>query len=117
MDCQLVYAIKFVSDMARSVGFYRDTLGLTLKFESPEWSEFSTGTVTLALHRASDENPAGMIRLGFQTSDIESTTQDLTRQGVQIVRPPREEFGVMLAEFLDLEGSRCSLSGPVPGGS
>ena len=29
------YAIVFVSDMTRAVRFYRDTLGLPLRFESP----------------------------------------------------------------------------------
>jgi catechol 2,3-dioxygenase-like lactoylglutathione lyase family enzyme len=36
------YAIVFVSDMNRSVSFCRDVVGLPLKFESPEWTEFST---------------------------------------------------------------------------
>ncbi|MFQ5637871.1 MAG: VOC family protein [bacterium] len=31
------YVIVFVSDMARSVSFYRDVLGFPLKFESPDW--------------------------------------------------------------------------------
>lgn len=35
------YAIVFVSDMRRSVSFYRDTIGLPLRFESPEWTEFA----------------------------------------------------------------------------
>jgi len=39
----LRYAIK-------AVKFYRDVLGLTVKFESPGWSEFATGETTLALH-------------------------------------------------------------------
>jgi len=30
-------AIVFVSDMRRSVSFYRDTIGLPLRFESPHW--------------------------------------------------------------------------------
>ncbi len=38
---RLNYAIVFVSDMKRSVGFYRDVLGLPLKFESPGWTEFA----------------------------------------------------------------------------
>jgi catechol 2,3-dioxygenase-like lactoylglutathione lyase family enzyme len=29
------YVMVNVSEMARSVAFYRDTLGLTLKFEAP----------------------------------------------------------------------------------
>ena len=46
------YAIVFVSDMKRSVAFYRDVIGLPLKFDSPEWSEFATEGATLALHRS-----------------------------------------------------------------
>ena len=36
------YAIVFVGDMDRSVAFYRDVIGLQLKFESPAWTEFGT---------------------------------------------------------------------------
>jgi catechol 2,3-dioxygenase-like lactoylglutathione lyase family enzyme len=32
---QLGYAIKFVADMDKAAEFYRDVLGLRLKFESP----------------------------------------------------------------------------------
>jgi catechol 2,3-dioxygenase-like lactoylglutathione lyase family enzyme len=39
-----------VSNMDRSVEFYRDKLGIPLKFQSPEWTEFATGATTLALH-------------------------------------------------------------------
>ena len=41
------YAIVLVSDMKRSVTFYRDVLGLPLKFETPGWTEFSTDGATL----------------------------------------------------------------------
>ena len=54
---RLNYAIKFVADMDKAIAFYRDTLGLELKFASPFWTEFATGETTLALHPASDENP------------------------------------------------------------
>jgi len=37
---KLAYVIKFVADMNRAVKFFRDVLGLPLKFESPGWSEF-----------------------------------------------------------------------------
>lgn len=36
------YAIVFVSDMKRAVSFYRDVIGLPLRFESPGWTEFAT---------------------------------------------------------------------------
>lgn len=57
--------IKFVANMEQAVKLYRDVLGLKLKFESPGWSEFLTGETTLALHPASDKNPAGRVELGF----------------------------------------------------
>ena len=40
---QLRSVIKFVADMNKAVKFYRDVLGLQVKFESPGWSEFVTG--------------------------------------------------------------------------
>jgi len=40
------YVIIFVSDMKRSVSFYRDVVGLSLKFETPEWTEFATEGAT-----------------------------------------------------------------------
>ncbi len=46
---KLSYVIKYVSDMNRAVAFYRDVLGLPLKFESQGWSEFAMGETTLAL--------------------------------------------------------------------
>ena len=47
---RLNYAIVFVSDVKRSVSFYRDVLGLPLRFESPGWTEFATDGATLVLH-------------------------------------------------------------------
>lgn len=67
-----------VSDMPRSVEFYRDRLGLHLRFESPEWSEFETGATTLALHIGhgktnappSEELIAGTASIGFQVDNL-----------------------------------------------
>jgi catechol 2,3-dioxygenase-like lactoylglutathione lyase family enzyme len=47
---QFSYVIKFVADRDKAVKFYRDVLGLNVKFESPGRSEFVTGEITLALH-------------------------------------------------------------------
>ena len=111
MSVRLAYAIHFVADMDRAVAFYRDTIGLSLKFASPEWSEFATGETTLALHPASAENPAGSTHLGFNTADIGAVHRDLSVKGVKFTRSPTPEHGITLAEFVDSEGARCSLSG------
>lgn len=111
MTLALTYAIHFVGDMDRAVAFYRDTLGVTLRFASPEWSEFDTGTTTLALHLASPENPAGSTHLGFGTPDVADFHRTLSATGVRFTRNPGPLHGVTLAEFVDSEGARCSVSG------
>ena len=108
---RLAYVMKFVADMDAGVAFYRDTLGLTLKFQTPGWSEFVTGETTLALHLASDDNPAGGCELGFSVEDIEAFHAAKTAAGVTFTRPPREEHGVKLATFLDCEGAKVGVSG------
>jgi predicted enzyme related to lactoylglutathione lyase len=112
MGMKLAYAIEFVADMGKAVAFYRDTLGLKLRFESPEWSELETGATTLALHRASEANPPGKIKLGFNTDDIHAEHQRLVGRGVRFTMPPTaQKFGGTLANFLDCEGADLTLGG------
>jgi lactoylglutathione lyase len=110
---KLSYVIKFVADMNRAVKFYRDVLGLGLKFESPGWSEFVTGETTLALHPASEKNPAGAVELGFTVADIQKFHGAMSAKGVQFSMPPtKQDFGGLLAQFVDSEGGHCSVGSP-----
>ena len=111
MAIKLGYAIRFVADMDRAVAFYRDTIGLQLKFSSPGWSEFATGATTLALHPGSAENPPGTTHLGLHADDITAVHGRLRAAGVRFTRNPTPEHGITLAEFVDSEGARVSLSG------
>jgi len=107
---QLRYVIKFVADMDKAVKFHRDVLGLKVKFESPGWSELATGETTLALHPASDKNPAGKVELGFTVADVESFYRDMSAKGVLFSMPPKkQDFGGVLAQFVDSEGAHCSV--------
>jgi lactoylglutathione lyase len=69
---KLTYVMKFVSNMDDAVRFYRDTLGLPLKSQSPGWSEFATGSTILALHPSSERNPPGTVGLGFSVDDLQA---------------------------------------------
>ena len=102
---QLRYVIKFMADMGKAVKFYRDVLGLELKFESPGWSEFVTGETTLALRPASEKSRAGKVELGFTVGDVEAFYRDMSAKGVLFTMPPK---GV-LAQFIDSEGAHCSV--------
>lgn len=108
---KLHYVIEFVADMDRAVKFYRDVLGLPLKFQSPGWSEFSTGETSLGLHPASENNPAGSIELGFQVANLDKFHREMTASGVRFTLPPtKQDFGGILAQFVDSEGRRCSVA-------
>src|SRR5947208_6921628 len=91
------YIVVYVSDMSRSTAFYRDVLGLPMRFTSPGWTEFNTGTVTLALHRTGETKlppsqgrpPAGQAHLGFVVDDLQGTYEALTAQDVYFSLPPQ----------------------------
>lgn len=115
------YIMVVVSDMKRSVEFYRDTLGVPLKFESPEWTEFQTGATTLALHGANKKSAspaqdsskvAGTCSIGFTVKSLEQTYSELRSKGVPFVMPPtaREGEGIKLAIALDPDGLPVSFS-------
>lgn len=112
MAAKLSHIIEFVGDMNRAVSFYRDVIGLPLKFQSPEWSEFATGETTLALHPASPTNPAGKLEMGFTVPDLQQFHAEMQAKGVQFPMPPaKQDFGGTLAQFVDSEGAHVSVSG------
>jgi len=112
------YAIVFVSDMARSVAFYRDVIGLPLRFESPGWTEFQTEGATLALHQsegsaagdASGMGVPGSCRPGLAVPDLDAFHRRMTEHGVRCVQEPREAFGARLAQYADPDGLAISVS-------
>ena len=111
MSTDLTYAIKFVRDMDESIKFHVDKLNLKLRFRSPEWSEFETGSTTLALHMASPANPAGTCQLGFRVADIQAFYSQAVGQGVQFTSPPTDLHGQQIAKLRDVDGAETSVSG------
>lgn len=117
---QIDYTMVIVSDMKRSVEFYRDKLGIPLKFESPEWTEFQTGATTLALHgggiteerRGGPEKAAGTCSIGFNVPDLDRTYEELKARGINFVMPPteRDGEGIRLAICSDPDGLPISFA-------
>ncbi|HLG64217.1 MAG TPA: VOC family protein [Ktedonosporobacter sp.] len=112
------YVIIYVSDMERSVSFYRDVLGLPMKFTSPGWTEFDTGTTTIALHRALNEKQSqevqrstpGLAQLGFIIDDLQAAYETLKAQDVQFSLPPQKQpSGITLAILHDPDGLGITL--------
>lgn len=98
--------ILLVSDMDRSVKFYKELLGLPVKAktQAPDWIEFFDRETTLALHSIKKGKDSEVNRkdkkvgtgtlVGFMVSDIDSTAQVLKDNDVIFFKEPKEEpFG------------------------
>ena len=112
------YAIVFVSDMKRAVSFYRDVLGLPLRFESPGWTEFATDGATLALHASEGSNadkddpqrvPAGRCRPGLSVPDLDAFHKKMVEMNVPCIQEPTAIFGARIAQYLDPDGLGISV--------
>jgi lactoylglutathione lyase len=119
------YAIVFVSDMRRAVSFYRDVLGLPLRFESPGWTEFATDGATLALHKSEGAYPAndepqpvraGRCRPGLSVPDLDAFHKRMIENNVPCVQEPKETFGARIAQYVDPDGLVISVSEERRGG-
>jgi lactoylglutathione lyase len=100
--------ILLVSDMKRSIRFYRDTLGMELKQESKDWTE--CGTV-LALHPATKKRvkkSKGML-VGFSVSDFDDVCSGLKRKKVKFYKKPKEEPFGKHAVIQDPDGHLISI--------
>jgi lactoylglutathione lyase len=110
------YVVIYVSDMQRSTAFYRDTLGLPLKFTSPGWTEFSNGGTTLALHRhmAGESNVAepasGQASLVFALDDLQGAYETLKAEGAHFsLAPQKQPSGQIFAILHDPDGFSITL--------
>jgi len=114
---RLSYAIVFVSEMARSVAFFRDVIGLTLRFESPGWTEFDTGGATLALHASEGHVPEatahglppGRCHPGFAVADLDAFHRRMMEKNVRCLQEPRTVFGSRIAQYADPDGLAISV--------
>ncbi len=116
------YTMIVVSDMDRSVEFYRDKLGIPLRFQSPEWTEFETGATTLALHgggvarqgrpEGDPSKIAGSCSIGFNVADVDKAYEELQAKGITFVMPPthRENEPIKLAVAIDPDGLPISFA-------
>lgn len=101
-----------VKDIQRAVGFYRDTLGLSLLFEVPEqkMAFFDCGGIRLYLSEdQSDEFPSNPL-LYYRVADINEAYKAISAKGITFEREPHmvhrtEQYELWMAGFRDTEGN------------
>ena len=115
---RLRYVIIFVSDVGRSVTFYRDLLGMQLREETRTSAELDAEGITLALHRAHVDTSvhhhapmlAGSCRLGFYIHDLDTIHRRLIEAGVPCLAPPETKFDLRIALYEDPDGLNLTLA-------
>lgn len=113
---QLSQVILYVKDMAAEVHFYRDLLGLPIRYPKDKsdysaemWVEFETGECSLALHGGAADSPGIEHELVFTVDDIMTTWLALEEAEVDVGQVRMLETDEPIATGRDPEGHRFSI--------
>ena len=106
-----------VSDLARAVTFYTETLGLTLKQQAGDgWAEIEAPGLTIGLHAATahgaQPGQAGSLSIGLGVANLDRAMAALKAKGVQFAPHISEDGPVRLAFFGDPDRNPLYLSAP-----
>ena len=116
----LVQAALFVTDLERSIAWYRDVLGLPLLFVTGGMAFFQLGNARLMIGEHERAEGAGGV-LYFDAPDLPALAAALTDKGVAFRRPAdrlqsTEAGDLMLQSFTDPDGNALALMGVVARG-
>jgi lactoylglutathione lyase len=103
----------YVSDMDRSVGFYRDLLGIPLEGDE-HWQEATLGGTRFALHKAHEglgELSSGTISVSLEVADADAAAEQLRAAGVEPKEMMRDVWGTAV-DVVDPDGYVVSLFQP-----
>ena len=108
--------ILYVQDMNSEVRFYRDVLGLSIKYPQgledytdQMWVEFDLGETTLALHGGADEKPNSLHELVFRVENVARAREMIIAAGTKMGEIRNLEDGSPIAEGRDPAGHRFSI--------
>lgn len=108
---ELAYALVPITDLARSVIFYRDVLGLPLVWLEQQQGHAAVETSGLLLVLSTHEPPgAGGTVLAFDTQDMDTVLSALEERGVRFPQGIQEHGGRRTARFADPDGNSLELN-------
>jgi catechol-2,3-dioxygenase len=117
---QVEYVIMYVKDGEALLPFYRDTLGLSVKSQSPGWIELDAGALTIALHDrpGAEQTPLTRTEIVFHTPDVQGAYSRLKERDIPWVNELREVhcepgYVAYAAAFHDPDGNLLSIYGTV----
>ncbi len=105
-----------VADLAKSVPFYRDRLGLKLSMQFESFAFFDTSGATLVLNSGlakATGRGAGATEVVFTVEHVRAAFEALREQGVEFINEPRLASPPnWVANFQDPDGHLLSIFGP-----
>jgi len=105
-----------VHDLALSLAFYKDKLGLKVLMQEPQLALLQCGTVMLGLSRGHvtlAPHIAGATEVVFQVESVRAARANLMAQGVVFMSEPRQVTATdWAAHFKDPDGHLLSVFGP-----
>lgn len=108
---EIAYVNVFVNDLERAIAFYKEKLGLTLQFSSPEhgYASFGIGNLRLGLSLPSTEHPELAGRhtgIGLAVTDLVAEHARLASLGVTFTMlPTQQPWGGFMALLSDPDGN------------
>ncbi len=111
MKPQSVKYLLMAQKMERAIAFYRDALGFSESFSSPDWSELQSGGAILGLHGGGD-GARKETGLSLQYQDVSEAFERAVEQGATpVLRPERREGEpIILSSVEDPEGNVIMLT-------
>jgi predicted enzyme related to lactoylglutathione lyase len=104
-----------VDDLAAAVAFYRDALGLPLKFtDGTRFAGLDGGGVTLALVGADEDVTAGAPAAAFKVTDVPAAVERATAAGAVLLRAPEQGPHEIRAVVRDPAGNAVVLYSALP---
>lgn len=94
-----------VTDMDRSISFYRDKLGLDVVQQEGGWTEVTAGDQIIGLNNGESPSGDGGAVIAFNATDIESTVAELRERGVEFKGEISDHPWGKIAPFADPDGN------------
>lgn len=112
----------FVTDLDKSIAWYKEKLGMEMVSHSSEWKSATMriGEVDYDICQPipkwgsnwlkAKKNIGGLRGIFFYTDDINKTYKEMKTKGVKFLKPPfKTPWGEYKAHFVDLDSNEFSL--------
>jgi lactoylglutathione lyase len=120
---EIGYVILYVEDLAASVEFYRDVVGLAYKFTDAGYAEFDAGGVRFALYErrraewltGREVTPGAGGEVVVMVQDVDAHAERLRVAGVPILSGPADRpWGHRTVHVADPDGFVVEFAAEIP---